>query len=222
MPLDAGSSLRRPGYNRPKLTQQKYNPAKRKYRGPTTRSARSANSYGPRYYKQRLSGGGSGGYGGGSGFGSGGGGGGSFRVSKPKPPPSLSSWLRRDVDYQDQLRAFGRSLSDFGADIKRRTGKVEADFTSGSKSMGEQRVRDLQDIMNDFAARGLLKSGLYGQRQADYEKQYQTNLSELGRNRTSLLGDISQEQKQFSREQSLQKESARKEAARRRAEKYGL
>jgi len=88
--------------------------------------------------------------------------------------------------------------------------------------MGEQRVKDLQDIMNDFAARGLLKSGLYGQRQSDYEKQYQTNLGNLTRNETSQLQDLSTEQTQFQRQQELQKETARKEAAARRASKYGL
>lgn len=165
-----------------------------------------------------------GGGGGGRSYGGGGGGGGSrtVRAPKPKPPPSLSAWLSRDADYQDQLRAYSRALSDFGADVSRRTGKVNADYSAGVKSMGEQRVKDLQDIMNDFAARGLLKSGLYGQRQADYEKQYQSNLSDLGRNKKSLLDDISTEQTQFKRQQELQKETARKDAARRRAEKYGL
>lgn len=165
-------------------------------------------------------GGGGGGYSGG-GF-SGGGGGGGGGSSRPASPPSLSSWLGRDADYQDQLRAFARSLSDFGADTKRRTGKVNADYESGAKQMGTQRVKDLSDIMNDFASRGLLKSGLYGARAAEYETTYNTNLGELGKNKKSLLDDIGTEESNFKRQQSLAKETARKEAARRRAEKYGI
>ena len=151
-----------------------------------------------------------------------GGGGPAPKPSKPKPPPTLAQYLNSDADYQDQMRAFQRALSDFGADVKRRTGKVTADYDKGAKQMGEQRVKDLSDIMNDFAARGLLKSGLYGQRESEYEKTYQNNLTELGNNRKSLLDDISTEQKNYQRQQELQKETAKKEAARRRAEKYGI
>lgn len=163
-------------------------------------------------------------YGGGGNYGGGGGGGGGTtpKVSKPKPPPSLSFWLRHDADYQDQLRAFGRSLSDFMADVGRRKTTLGTDYKTGVKRMGDQRVKDIQDIMNDFAARGLLKSGLYGQRQADYEKQYQQNLTDLETQNKKSLTDISNEEKNFRRQQELQKESARKEAARRRAEKYGI
>jgi hypothetical protein len=162
--------------------------------------------------------------GGGGSFSGGGfvGGGGGGSVSRPKPPPSLSQWLARDADYQDQQRSFSRALSDFTADYTRKRGKVTGDYQSGVKSMGEQRVKDLQDIMNDFAARGLLQSGLYGQRQSDYEKQYQQNLSDLTRQETSSLSDLDSEKTQFTRQQQLAKETARKEAARRRAETYGI
>lgn len=225
MPGLGGARVAPGGYKRSRMSGQSYKPARTKYRGPTTRTARSASSYPNRKGRMgRLGRGGQLGRGPGGNYGYYGPGGGGYKGGGggARKAPSLASWLGKDADYQDQLRAYARSLSDFNADVKRRKGKIEADYTAGTKSMGEQRVKDLQDIMNDFAARGLLKSGLYGQRQADYEKQYNTNLSELGRNRTGLLGDISQESKNFQREQSLGKESARKEAARRRAEKYGI
>lgn len=175
---------------------------------------------GPNYAGGIIRGGGGGGRpSGGNPYGGGGGGGG----GRPSGgAPSLGSWLGQDADYQDQLRAFQRSLSDFSAETKRRRGKVEADYSSGAKQMGTQRVKDLSDIMNDFASRGLLKSGLFGARQSEYEQTYNTNLGELGKNRKGLLDDIGSEESQFKRQQALAKETARKEAARRRAEKYGI
>ncbi len=168
-------------------------------------------------------GGGGGGITGGGGSGiSGGGGGGAPAAAPAPPPPSLNSWLKTDADYQDQLRAFAKTLADETSNITQRQGTVKADYQSGVSAMGDQRVKDLQDIMNDFAARGLLKSGLYGQRQADYEKTYNTNLGNLSRNETTQLGDLGTEQTQFQRQQELQKETARKEAAARRAAKFGL
>src|SRR5216117_857444 len=150
---------------------------------PPRREANTATrrAYSPPSYS---SGGGYGGGGGGGNYGGGGGGCGGTTAPavKAPPPPSLASWLKTDADYQDQLRAFAKTLADETANVTQRQGRVKTDYQSGVSSMGEQRVKDLQDIMNDFAARGLLKSGLYGQRQSDYEKQYQTNLGNLTRN----------------------------------------
>jgi len=172
---------------------------------------------------------GGGGYvgGGGNGYSVGLGGGGGGRLGRlgrggHQGAPSLNNWLARDTDYQDQLRAFNRSLSDFMADVGRRKTSLSTDYSTGVKRMGEQRVKDLADIMNDFASRGLLKSGLFGQRQGDYEKQYQQNLTDLSTQNKKALTDLSTEEKNYRRQQELQKESARKEAARRRAEKYGI
>lgn len=205
LPTDSGP------FGKPKKAYQTPKPGRSDFRRP--RRPRVTSSA-PRYSTPSLS----------RGYNSGGGGSSSriAKAPKPKPPPSLSQYLARDADYQDQLRSYARSFSDFTADVGRRKTKLTGDYNAGVKSMGDQRVKDLQDIMNDFASRGLLQSGLYGQRESDYEKQYQSNLSDLGRQQKSNLGDISAEQTQFTRQQQLEKESARKDAARRRAEKYGI
>ncbi len=165
----------------------------------------------------------SGGYGGSTG-----GSGGTYQQMSDKPkqpkkgPPTLAQWLGKDATYQDQLRAFQRSLNDFNVDWTKRKDKVGADYTTGVTQMKDQKVKDLNDIMSDFAARGLLTSGLFAQRNADYEKTFNTNLTNLDTNKKSLLEDLSTEGSQFRRDQELAKENAKKEAAKRRADKYGI
>lgn len=144
------------------------------------------------------------------------------RAPKPKPPPSLKAWLGSDADYQNQLRNFQRAMSDFNSDLKNRTGSANTSYASSLKQMGAQKATDLQSIMNDFAARGLLKSGLFAQRDADYNKTYQSNLSDLGLGHKNTLSGLTKEKLDFSRQQALAKEQARQDAAARRAAKYGL
>lgn len=146
--------------------------------------------------------------------------GGSGKVQKVAKPVSLEDWLKKDSDYQDQLRQFGKTWADFLADVGVRKGRVGTEYDLGRKKMETQRGLDLDNLENDFASRGLLQSGLYGERLGQYEKDYQTNLSDLLRNRDQLIQDIGTEQSNFQREQDLEKERARKAAAQRRTASF--
>lgn len=146
--------------------------------------------------------------------------GGTGKVQPVKKPMSLEAWLGKDSDYQDQLRQFGKTWSDFLADVGVRKGRVGTEYGSSSKKMADQRGLDLKSFENDFASRGLLQSGLYADRLGQYEKDYQTGLADLGRNKDQLLQDISSEQTNFQREQDLAKEQARKLAAQRRTTSF--
>lgn len=89
------------------------------------------------------------------------------------------------------------------------------------KELKDQRSKDTVDIADDYAARGIIHSGLYAQKRGDYEKEYGKQLGEVNRQRSKQYGDIASERRQFNREQELQKENARLDAIRRRAAKTG-
>lgn len=89
------------------------------------------------------------------------------------------------------------------------------------KELREQRTRDLSDIADDYAARGIIRSGLYAQKRGDYEKEFGKQLAETNRQKSKQYADIAAERRQFEREQELQKEQARLEAIRRRAARTG-
>lgn len=155
----------------------------------------------------------------------------SGRYSKPKkssPPPQTSpgpidinSWLGGDTGYQDQLRQFAKSLSDFQADYTRRQGNIGTDYATSSKALGDQRVLDLKNIESDYGSRGLIHSGLYGKGVGDYENEYNQRLAGLTTNRDQALTQLLQENSQFSTQQELQKQLAREQALKRRAEGLG-
>lgn len=141
---------------------------------------------------------------------------------KPKPPPSVKDYLAGDVSYQNLLRGQQRTLADFLADIGRQRTEATTSFGDVTRSMEQEKERALEAMTNEFASRGLLQSGLFGQEQAEYNQDWANQMTQLEQGQQSLLADLLSQRTNFQREQSLAQEAARQSAIRRRAEKYGI
>lgn len=136
--------------------------------------------------------------------------------------PDITAFLNQDTSYNDQVRQFAQALADMQADVTRRRGTLTTDFESSKKALGDQRLKDLENIEADYGSRGLLRSGLYAKAQGDYETEYNTRVSDLGRHQTDALSMLDQELNQYMSQQNLQQQAAREAAIRRRAEQYGV
>lgn len=143
-------------------------------------------------------------------------------VEAPGAIPSIESFLGGDTGYQQQLREFANTLANFNADATRRKGSLESQFGLSKKAMEDQKVKDLDLLEDDYGARGLLRSGLYGTAVGDYETEFAKRLADLSRQQQEDLATLTQEQGQFSATQKLQEQAAREAAIRRRAEQYGV
>jgi len=162
--------------------------------------------------------------GGPSGGGSGipGAGGGLGTIPKLPKAPALDTYLKSDAAYQNQLRTFAQALAEFQSGQQRTTAQDNTSWQGATRQLGEQKVKDLAGIMNDFASRGMLKSGLYGQGVADYTKTYQNNLNDLNTGHSNALRDLSTANTNFQKDQAIQSAQARADAAARRAAQFGL
>jgi hypothetical protein len=136
--------------------------------------------------------------------------------------PSVDSYLRGDSTYLQQQSQFSKTLADFLANEGTNKNKLNMDFQTAGRALGDQRTTDLQNLMEDFASRGLLKSGEYGTAVGDYNKGYGQRVTDLGTQHTNQLNDLTQQEAQFRREQTLQNQTARQQALQRRAAKYGV
>lgn len=143
-------------------------------------------------------------------------------VTGPGPVPDLNAFLGSDTAYQQQLRQFGQAFSDLNADVTRRKGSLESEYGLSTKALADQRGLDLKGIEEDYGARGLLRSGLYGKAVGDYETEYGQRTSDLARRENDALAQLQQELTQFGSQRELQEQAAREAAARRRAEQYGV
>jgi hypothetical protein len=88
--------------------------------------------------------------------------------------------------------------------------------------METERERALEAMKDEFASRGLLTSGLYGEAQGDYNTDWTQQMGTLEQANSAFLADLLSQQTNFSREQQLATEAAKQEALRRRAERYGV
>lgn len=143
-------------------------------------------------------------------------------ATSPGPIQNIEAYLGADTGYQQQLRGFNQALQDFLADVTRRRGTLETDFGTSQKAMGDQRLRDLATIEDDYGARGLGRSGLYAKAVGDYETEYGTRMSDLQRRQDEALAMLTQEEGNFKSQQQLKEQQAKEQAIARRAAQYGL
>lgn len=142
-------------------------------------------------------------------------------VSTPKVP-SLAQFLQTDTPYKNQLAMFAKALKQFMSDLDYRRNTTKSNFADTEFRMGQERTSALEDIEADFAARGLLSSGLYGEAVGEYEQNYAQQMSDVEKQLAEALQGFSTEQQTFESEQEAAKKSAEQEAAARRAAKFGV
>jgi hypothetical protein len=136
--------------------------------------------------------------------------------------PSLDSYLNQDTGYQQQLRDFALSLNNFNADVTRRQGSLTTQYGLSQKALQDQREKDLLALQDDYGARGLQRSGLYGKAVGDYESEFGTRMTDLDRQQQDALAALNQESSQFNSTEQLKTQAAKEAAIRRRAESFGV
>jgi hypothetical protein len=130
--------------------------------------------------------------------------------------------LRADTTYQQQMAAYAKSLADFQAEQGLSRTDYEKNYQGTYRDIGLAKGQALQDMENDYAARGLLKSSLYNTDVGKLNQQYQNQYNDLNSQRTAFLDQLSQQLGSYQSEQKVQQQNALQEALRRRAEKYNL
>lgn len=146
----------------------------------------------------------------------------SFAVKKKVAPPSLGTYLGSDSAYQQAVRGGKRTLNDFLSELGRRKGEASTQFKQTKSSMERDRTTQLEDLKNEFASRGLIQSGLYGEEQGKFQQKYGEQQTALQQQQTGLLADLMNQEKNYRREHDLALESAKQEAILRRASKYKI
>lgn len=167
----------------------------------------------------------SGGSGGSSRRGSSGGGGRSVPKPAARPAPvvpSLAQFLAGDSTYQQSVRGGKRSLTDFLSELGRRRGEAGTQFTQTKSSMERDRVQQLEDLRDEFASRGLIQSGVYGEEQGRFQQQFQEQMTALQQQQAALMADLLSQETNYKRESELALEQARQEAIMRRAQRYKI
>lgn len=143
--------------------------------------------------------------------------------SPPKPvAPDLNKFLAGDSTYQKQLAAFAKSLADFKADQGIDQSDYNTNYTNTYRDIGLAKTDASNHLEDDYASRGLLKSGLYNTALGELNQQYQNQFTDLDKQKTNYLAGLAQELTKYNNGLGVQKGNAYNEAVRRRQEQYNL
>ena len=143
-------------------------------------------------------------------------------AKKKKPLSAAAKWLAGDTTYQQQLANFNKSKSDYEAQYNRQKGITNRDYAEMIRSMNRQGTQDRIDQQNDFAGRGILRSGVFAKALGDYNTEFNSKMKNLQTGKSDKLGDLGMQRTNFLRQLKLEQDAARQDALRRRAAKLGI
>jgi hypothetical protein len=135
---------------------------------------------------------------------------------------AADKWLAGDTTYQQQLANFNKSLSDYLAQYNRQTSMTKRDYGDMIRQLNQQGTQDRIDQQNDFAGRGILRSGVFAKALGDYNTQFNDKMKNLQTGQSDKLGDLSMQKTNFQRQLTLQEQAAKQDALRRRAAQLGI
>jgi hypothetical protein len=138
------------------------------------------------------------------------------------PQSAANQWLAGDVTYQQQLANFLKSRKDYQSQYERQRGVTNRDYQESTRSLNRQGREDRLDQQNDFAGRGILRSGVFAKALGDYNTEFNQKMNNLQTGRSDELGDLSMQRTNFLRQLRLEQQAARQDALRRRAAQLGI
>lgn len=143
-------------------------------------------------------------------------------AAQPPKPPSIDEWLAGDTTFQDQESAIKKALADYEADMNRQKGQYNTEFETNLGNIQTSQDAAQNDMLNDFASRGMLNSGVYANSLSELLADYNQRRSQLETGRSNWLADLAGAFQNFQSEQELVGQRARQDAINRRAAQFGL
>lgn len=141
---------------------------------------------------------------------------------KPKKQSATAKYLAGDTTYQQQLADFNKSKAEYSANYNRQTGIVNRDYAESQRALNRQGAQDRLDQQNDFAGRGILRSGVFAKALGDYNTDFNARIKALTTGKTDQLGDLAAQRTSFLNQLTTSQNNARQDAIRRRAAKLGI
>lgn len=135
---------------------------------------------------------------------------------------TANKWLAGDTTYQQQLADFNKSKSDYNTQYNRQKSTTTRDYNNNTRDMNRQATQDRTDQQNDFAGRGILRSGVFAKSLADYNTDFSSKMANMTNGENDALGDLSDQRTNFLRQLQLQIDASKQDALRRRAATLGL
>lgn len=140
----------------------------------------------------------------------------------PPAPPTVEQWLAGDTGYLSTTDAIQKALADYQARMNQQKGQYETEYNTNLGNLNTSREAAIADLTDDFAARGLMNSGLFANSRSELMSDYDARQAALEQGKSNFLADLEAALADFTSEQELIKTKAKQDAINRRAQKYGI
>ena len=141
-------------------------------------------------------------------------------VPAPVVPKFNDAYLAGDTAWMQQKDAYDKALRDFNL---RSTGQLQnygTEYNTKLQDMQKAQDQGALDLKDDYAARGLLESGVYANALNDFNNTYTSQRDELARAKQQYETDMANQKTDFSSEQNLLLQKAKQDALNRYNDKY--
>ena len=135
---------------------------------------------------------------------------------------AADKWLAGDTTYQQQLANFNKSKTDYLGQYNRQVNVTRRDYGEMIRALNQQGVQDRDDQQNDFAGRGILRSGVFAKALGNYNTEFNSKMKNLQTGQTDKFGDLAMGRNNFLRQLALETQASKQDALRRRAAKLGI
>jgi hypothetical protein len=133
-----------------------------------------------------------------------------------------TNYLQLDPTYKQQSDALGKARRDYIAQQGTAQTNYLTNYGYDLKTMQDNRKAAFGDQENDYAARGMMQSGLYGDALAKHNNQWDQRRTQLENAKKQYTTGLANDLVNFKEQQSLTDIQARQEAAARRALRLGI
>jgi len=130
--------------------------------------------------------------------------------------------LAADSTYMDQKALLDKARRDYIAQQNFAKTGYNTKYAMDVNSYNTNRKAAVSDQENDYAARGMMQSGLYGDAMAKTANDYDQRKATLDLARSQYLGGLTNDLSNFTSQQGIVTTQAKQEAAARRAAQYGI
>lgn len=133
------------------------------------------------------------------------------------PTNDVNQYLTNDTTYQSQIAAINKALGDYQANEGAAEGDYNTSYAQNRYDLSKANTQASSDQADDYASRGLFRSGLYGKAYGDAQSDYASKQSSLDQGRQTYLGGLQRDMSNYISSENLSQQQARQDAINRRA-----
>jgi len=133
-----------------------------------------------------------------------------------------NQFLGGDSDYQAQLGQYNKALQDFVGRIAQQNKQYGQDADDATAATNRNRTLNMNDLGQDFGARGMSYSGLFDQTKNMQNERYDNAVSGIGKILAKQTSDNAGRQADYTAENQISQQNAARAALMRMAAQQSL